>query len=182
MMKPLVADKMMKGCSSEVKILFISTCKEKLSDFEYLMPVIELVKQSLQEKGCESYKIKVLNYREIKKLEKKDLESFNLIVITGTALKDFDYLNYLDDFKILKESKPKKIGICAGAQILAFVYGIKLEKLKNPLIGVFYINGKKHFFLTNFLLNKESVLNFVKKNGGFLRIMLVNSKEFVFYL
>ncbi len=181
MMRPLVTDKMMKGCSSEFKVLFISTCKEKLNELEYLNPVVELVKNSLKGKN---YEMKIINYKELKDFGKNNLNNADLIVITGTALKDFDYFKYLDSFSVIKYIKTKKIGICAGAQILALVNGIKLKKLDKALIDVVYSNDKKYYFLTNYLIESESIkkneLNFNKEDIE-IEEMEVNSKKYIIY-
>ncbi len=175
MMKPLVADKMMKGCSSELKILFISTCKEKLSELEYLNPIVELVKEGLKDNKT---KIEIINYKDLEKYDKSYLNLFDLIVITGTALKDFDYFNYIKEFNKIKDVKAKKIGICAGAQILSLIYGIELKKLDKPLIEVVYSNEKKYYFLTNYLIDSNITKN---KEVEFEEIE-INSKKYVAYL
>ncbi|HLF54981.1 MAG TPA: hypothetical protein VI612_04635 [Candidatus Nanoarchaeia archaeon] len=91
-------------------ILIIDTCKDKLSEMEFVRPVALLV---------EDHNIK--HYTEIKK---EDLKEADKIIITGTALKDFDYLEA--NFDWLLEIEKPVLGICAGMQIIAKTYGIQL--------------------------------------------------------
>ena len=91
-------------------ILVISTCKEKLSELEFVKPIAELVKG------------KVKHYS---KVSKEDLEA-DKIIIAGTALKDFDYLE--GDFSWLKDFSKPVLGICSGMQIICKEYGVELQE------------------------------------------------------
>ena len=63
-----------------MKILLISTCKNKLSEYEFIRPFLK-------------YKPRIENYKEIKSLRWADK-----IIITGTAIGDNEYLNKLEFF------------------------------------------------------------------------------------
>jgi len=91
-------------------ILIISTCKEKLSELEFVRPIENTVKNFVTK-----------HYEE---LSQEDIDSADRIILTGTALKDFDYLEH--DFSwLLKTDKPV-LGICAGMQIIAKEFQIPL--------------------------------------------------------
>lgn len=92
-------------------ILIISTCREKLSELEFVKPIESIVK------NCK--------IRHCRNLTPDDIKTADKIIITGTALKDFDYLK--QDFSWLKEIKKPVLGICAGMQIIAKVFGFPLE-------------------------------------------------------
>ena len=94
-------------------MLIISTCKEKLSELEFVRPI------QLLTKG------KVKHYSEV---SKDDVEKADKIIICGTALKDFDYLE--GDFSWLKEYDKPVLGICAGMQIIATTFGVPLQEFE----------------------------------------------------
>lgn len=91
-------------------ILVISSCKEKLSELEFVEPLRKIVG-----------KCTVKHYSQI---TKKDIENADKIIISGTALKDFDYLNA--DWSWIKNFEKPILGICAGMQVVALAHGSKL--------------------------------------------------------
>ena len=99
-------------------MLIISTCKEPLSELEFIEPLKSLVPKS-----------KTVHCTE---LQEKDIALAEKIIISGTALADFDYLS--TDFSwITKITKPV-LGICAGAQIIVQAFNWELVDETN--IGV----------------------------------------------
>ncbi len=105
-----------------MKILVISTCKNKLSEYEFIRPFLK-------------YKPRIENYKEIKSIKWADK-----IIITGTAIQDNDYINNLEFFEWINEIKKPIIGICSGAQIIGLVNGGK--KINNKEIGMVKTDGK----------------------------------------
>ncbi|MBI4017196.1 MAG: hypothetical protein HY363_05900 [Candidatus Aenigmarchaeota archaeon] len=99
-------------------ILIISTCKEKLSELEFVLPIARIIGKCV--------------LRHHTEVTDRDIASAKKIILTGTALKDFEYLKH--DFRWLKNVKIPVLGICAGMQIIAKEFGIKLENKVN--IGV----------------------------------------------
>jgi len=126
------------------EITIISLCKYKLSEEEYVRPLVDIFK----EKG----EVKVIHYKDL-----EDEPEGDLIVLSGTAIKDFEYLNYLEKFEWIKESKKKIIGICAGAQIITLLFGGKLKK--KEFIGVYKVNSIFGKFRAYFLITSYPVLN-----------------------
>src|SRR3989338_7129149 len=120
-----------------MKILLISTCKEKLSEQEFVNPFVNF----LSSKNIET---KVIHHYSIKE---KDFGNFDKIIICGTALADNDYLRRMDKFKWLKDIEKPVIGICSGAQIVASVFGSEIKK--DLEIGMVKVSGnlfgKKEF-------------------------------------
>ena len=95
-------------------ILIASTCKDPLSEYEFVKPIERIVQKCNEE-------YTVVSYREVKK------GRWDKVIITGTALKDFDYIKYIKNFLWLRESFIPVLGICAGSQIIAKIFGGKLE-------------------------------------------------------
>ncbi|MBT4334759.1 hypothetical protein HOD61_02995 [archaeon] len=94
-------------------ILIISTCSERLNEFEFVQPVAKIVG-----KGS-----KIIHYS---KLKKKDILAAEKVIICGTALNDNEYLNGLDKFEWITEFSKPLLGICSGMQILGLKFGAKL--------------------------------------------------------
>ena len=94
-----------------MKILLISTCKEKLSEYEFVKPIVEIIKY---------FDYDTINYRN---LETLDLQKYDKVIICGTSLQDNDYLNYLFDFNRLKNHGKAILGICSGFQIICSMFG-----------------------------------------------------------
>lgn len=120
-------------------ILIISTCKEKLSELEFIEPLKRIIET------CE-----LINYADI---TEKEICNADKIIISGTALKDFDYLG--GDFGWLKKFEKPVLGICAGMQIIGKVFGSELKDDVN--IGVKKINIVKQ----NKLISEDSTAYFL---------------------
>ena len=93
-----------------MKILLISTCKEKLSEYEFVNPIVEIIKV---------FDHDIVNYRKMKTI---NVSIYDKIIICGTSLQDNDYLNYLEDFKKLKDYNKYILGICSGFQIICSMF------------------------------------------------------------
>ena len=126
------------------KVLIISTCGHRLSEEEFVRPLKEIA-ESL------GYSTEVRNYKQ--KIHPKS----GKIIISGTALKDSDYLNYLENFRWLMEFGGKVLGICAGAQIISLIFGCKLKDRK--LIGVYDVEILGRRERAYFLVSKVPKLN-----------------------
>lgn len=115
-------------------ILIISTCRYKLSEEEFVDPIREIVES-------EGFRAEVKHY-----MEKPEYGKYDKIIICGTALKDFNYLKNLQYFNKLKNLNKPVLGICAGYQILALLYGNRLEEIRK--IGLYRVRVVKENSLT----------------------------------
>ena len=60
----------------------------------------------------------ICHYTEVKE---DDLESYDKIILCGTALKDNAYLEQMEAFSWMKDMKKPILGICAGMQVISAV-------------------------------------------------------------
>ncbi|HDH07111.1 MAG TPA: hypothetical protein ENF87_01955 [Thermoproteales archaeon] len=155
-------------------ILIVSTCRYRLSEREFVEPIIEIVKEN-------GYK-----YHVKRSHEKLNLENYSGIIICGTALMDFDYLKHLKNFKELKNYSGKVLGICAGYQLLAKIYDNQLEKIEK--IGVYSVkvvqenplaSGEfRAYFLHVLALSRTRNLEILAKQGNEIAMFKVPGKNF----
>lgn len=131
-------------------ILLVSTCSDKLSELEFVRPVESIVKR------CNL----MPSIRHYDKIRKDDLSGAQKIIICGTALKDFAYLNCTGKFGWLRDTEKPVLGICAGFQIIAKVFDNDLTK--EAKIGPFKVKVVQENKLTtmnefsSYFLSSES--------------------------
>lgn len=111
-------------------ILIIKINKDPLHDLEFVKPIENISRR----------KAKSVHY---KKLIKSDLLRATQIIIAGTSLQDDDFQNYLDKFAWIKTIEKPIFGICAGAQIIASVFGAEIKQ--ETEIGYYHENFTKDF-------------------------------------
>ena len=121
-------------------ILIIDTCKERLSYFEFVRPIEDIVKKGYITKY----------YLDIKE---QDLEKADKIIITGTSLKDNGLLDNIDSFCWLKRFKKPVLGICAGIEIIGLIFcctlrrgvevGLKKVNFEGEFLG---LQGKQNVY------------------------------------
>ncbi|MFA5796556.1 MAG: hypothetical protein WC916_00780 [Candidatus Woesearchaeota archaeon] len=100
-------------------ILLINICKEEMHYLEFVQPIIDIVKETQT-----LYIVK--HYTQ---LTDAIIDAAEKIIICGTSLHDFAYLNNLDAFDFLQQDDFNKpvLAICGGMQILALQFGCKLD-------------------------------------------------------
>ncbi|MDP2628273.1 MAG: gamma-glutamyl-gamma-aminobutyrate hydrolase family protein [Nanoarchaeota archaeon] len=117
-------------------ILIISTCREKLHYFEFVKPIERILIES-------KIQFFTKHYSEIKD---KDLDNTDRIIICGTSLKDFHYINDLKKFSWIEHYKKPILGICAGMQIIGLIFGGKLKEKREIVMKE--INIRENFLVT----------------------------------
>jgi GMP synthase (glutamine-hydrolysing) len=145
-----------------MKILLISTCKEKLSEYEFVNPIVEII---------ESFEYDIINYRN---LETSDISLYDKIIICGTSLQDNDYLNYLDDFKKLKIHDKYILGICSGFQIICSMFDEKI--IDKEEIGMINVKTKIPNSLVNGDFQAYNMHNFSAGEVKFFNILAKSEK------
>ena len=113
--------------NGKAKILLVDSCYEadSLSQYEFVRPVQRILERT----GfpCQVCHISLLNEERLKSCDK--------VVLCGTALKDNEYLNHLERYSWLKEGDWPVLGICAGMQIIAAIFGGEVRSRHKPAIG-----------------------------------------------
>lgn len=100
-----------------MKLLLINICKLNLHFDEFIRPIFNICIKITQN-------ITIINYLD---LTEDKLTEFDKIIISGTALKDFDYMQNLDKFYWLKNTSKSVLGICGGGQIIAQIFAGKIK-------------------------------------------------------
>ena len=109
-----------------MRVLLVSTCKEKLHEKEFVGPYVNYLGDDAS----------VVYYA---KLRKADIEQADRIIICGTGLADNGYLEHLENFEWLRDVQKPVVGVCSGAQIVACVFGGKI--IPDKLIGMVEVVG-----------------------------------------
>jgi GMP synthase (glutamine-hydrolysing) len=140
-------------------ILILNICQEKLHYFEFVRPIERI----LGEKQIPFYT------KHCTKFTDKDLKA-DKIIISGTSLKDKDYLENLGLFKWIDFYNKPILGICAGMQILSNHF--KGELIEEKEIGLNRIKINKDFLgIKKDNLEVYSLHNFsVKPNEDFFKV------------
>jgi len=143
-------------------ILIINICKEKLHFYEFVKPIENIIKKS-------GFKFETKHYSRLP----KNLNKYNKIIISGTSLKDNDFIEHLDKFEFIKNYKKPILGICGGMQVIGLLNDEKLTNKKQ--IGL--IDNKYH--LHNFAL--KGVGNEIKigRQKGYLFHPEVRNKNLI---
>jgi len=90
--------------------------KDSLGLYEFVLPIVTIA-QELDE-------VFVKHYTEIKQ---DHLGKCDLVILSGTPLKDHTTLNQTERFDWIKTCKKPILGICAGMQTLGLVFSLTLK-------------------------------------------------------
>jgi len=132
-------------------ILIVNVCSDMLGYLEFVKPVQDILKKA----GAEFFTghFLSLDYHEISRAQK--------VIICGTALKDFKYLDNARRFTWIVESHKPILGICAGMQILAKVFNghiverTRIGRYKVKVVQKSMIASKDEFY--SYFLNSKAV-------------------------
>ncbi|HUJ85073.1 MAG TPA: hypothetical protein VLV84_05650 [Candidatus Acidoferrales bacterium] len=100
-----------------ILIVDMNCKKDSLGYFEFVLPIIEVIKP------LDKWVVK--HYLD---LTIEDLSACEVIILSGTPLKDTATLSQPDKFQWLKETEKPTLGICAGMQTIGVVYGMGLRR------------------------------------------------------
>jgi GMP synthase-like glutamine amidotransferase len=102
-----------------------------LGFYEFVLPLCEIVKP--------------LEYEVKHYLEVTDVKTYEKIILSGTALKDFEYLKHIKSFEWIRTCDMPILGICAGMQAIGMVFGSLLTPCKE--IGMTEVETVKENYL-----------------------------------
>jgi GMP synthase-like glutamine amidotransferase len=83
-----------------------------LAQYEFVKPIISVVEP-----------IEPCTVKHYLDVAPSDIETCSHIILSGTTLKDFDFLEHLECFQWIKTCTKPILGICAGMQTIIRVYG-----------------------------------------------------------
>jgi GMP synthase-like glutamine amidotransferase len=93
-------------------------CKKgSLGFYEFVLPIVSIV-EKVDEVVVEHYT----------DLTREDTSKSNVIILSGTALKDHATFNQTEKFEWIKTCEKPLLGICAGMQTIGLVFGLSLKK------------------------------------------------------
>lgn len=114
-------------------ILIVNICKEKLHELEFVKPIEDVLRKN-------KILFKTKHYNEINESE---IKRFDKIIISGTSLKDDQFLENLNKFQWIKLYNKPILGICGGMHILVLNFRGILKRKKE--IGIIDVEFKEKF-------------------------------------
>jgi GMP synthase (glutamine-hydrolysing) len=104
--------------------------KDSLGYYEFVLPIASIAK------SLDEYRVK--HHLEV---TRKELTQCDIVILSGTALKDTATLSRLEKFQWLKETEKPVLGICAGMETIGMVYDMRLTRCTE--IGMTQVNVVK---------------------------------------
>lgn len=158
-------------------ILIVNVCSDRLSYFEFVKPVEDILKKA---------RIDSLT-RHFLSLDRLDIRRAEKVIICGTALKDFKYLDRIEKFTWIKEVDKPILGICAGMQILGNLFDgnlverTKIGRYKVKIILNSSLTSREEFysyFLSSKAVEPNEDFEILGESGNLSCIVKHESKPF----
>ena len=129
-------------------ILIIKIINKKFHYLEFVKPIEDVLRKNKID----------FNTVDYEKLNGDIIKKANKIIISGTSLKDNEFLEDIDKFKWIKNFNKPILGICGGMHILGLIYDGELNKQQE--IGLNEIFFKEEFLGVNNKLEVYELHNF----------------------
>jgi GMP synthase (glutamine-hydrolysing) len=97
-----------------ILVVDMSFKKDSLSFYEFVLPIISVIKNE----RC------LVKHRS--ELNIEDLKGCDRIILSGTGLKDDEFLKCVEDFRWIKNFDKSLLGICAGMEVIGLVFDSSL--------------------------------------------------------
>jgi GMP synthase (glutamine-hydrolysing) len=138
--------------------------KDSLACFEFVKPILSILEPL---EAC-----KVKHYMELTALNP---EKYSQVILSGTALKDFEFLNHPEKFGWLQNCTKPVLGICAGMQTILKAFG---EPLTSCLqVGMTQITTTKSNLLFGGVFQAYSLHSYTATSGSDNFEIIAKSKE-----
>jgi GMP synthase-like glutamine amidotransferase len=102
-----------------ILVVDMNSLKNSFGRYEFVLPIVAI--------AGELEKCRVKHYLEV---NEKDLNGYDKIILSGSALKDTVTLNQTERFRWMKDCGRPVLGICAGMQTAGLVFGGRLVKCR----------------------------------------------------
>lgn len=99
-----------------ILVVDMNWTQDSLAYNEFVAPIVAALEPLEQ---CE-----VTHFSELSRV---DFGSYSKVILSGTTLKDFATLKQLDKFSWVKSLEKPILGICAGIETIAMVFGVPLS-------------------------------------------------------
>ena len=97
-----------------ILIVDMSFKKGSLSFCEFVLPIVSVIKNERS----------LVKHRS--ELSIEDLNSCDRVILSGTGLKDDEFLKQVEDFHWTRNLDKPLLGICAGMEVIGLVFGSSL--------------------------------------------------------
>jgi len=102
-----------------ILVVDMNSTENPLGFSEFVLPIVSIAEEL---ENCD-----VKHYL---KLNEKNLNRYDKIILSGSALKNTVTLNQPERFKWIKDCGKPVLGICAGMQTIGLVFGGRVEKCR----------------------------------------------------
>lgn len=134
--------------------------KGSLGFYEFVLPLCDIVRP--------------LEYEVKHYLEVRDVKTYKKIILSGTALKDFEYLKHIKSFEWIKTCDVPILGICAGMQAIGMVFGSLLKPCKG--IGMTEVETVKENYLFSSTFKAYELHNFGVEPSNVFEMLAMSKK------
>jgi GMP synthase-like glutamine amidotransferase len=100
-----------------ILIVDMNSKKDSLGFYEFVLPIVAVTKSHDE--------FVVRHFSEINREQRGNCRK---IILSGTALKDVEFLKHVKDFDWIKKSSKPILGICAGMQTISLVFNSRLKE------------------------------------------------------
>lgn len=115
--------------NTKILVVNLNQIDNSLYELEYIKPITQIIEK-------QNKQFTIINYMN---LTEEIVKEYSHIILSGTSLREFEYLSHLDKFEWIKTINQNKnqylIGICAGCQIIQKVFKAKETKIQE--IGLY---------------------------------------------